>query len=104
MVQDRFNCFYGKKALQKLDNVLFYAFNKVEELNEGAAYFGAKSKALTEGKTEEEAIKYGKEIVAKTQFLFDSIDTPVGMGGVIPKTLFQFQTYTTKQLNFVYNQ
>lgn len=89
------------KAMEKIDKGLFFFFDQAEKLNRGSAYFGAKSKALQSGKTEEEAIKYAKEIVRKTQFVFDTVDTPVGMGSDIVKTLAQFQTYTTKQLEFL---
>jgi hypothetical protein len=50
---------------------------------------------------EELAIEYGKEVVRKTQFLFDAVDTPVGLSSDTAKTLFQFQTYTTKQIEFL---
>lgn len=89
------------RAMEKLDKGLFYLFDKAEKINRGAAYFGAKSKALQSGKTEAQAIEYAKDIVRKTQFVFDTVDTPVGMGSDIAKTLTQFQTYTTKQIEFL---
>lgn len=90
-----------KKALEKIDKMLYSFFEMAERINRGSAYFGAKSKALDAGKTEEEAVEYAKDIVRKTQFSFDSVDTPVGMGSDIVKTLLQFQTYTTKQTEFI---
>lgn len=90
-----------KKKMEKVDKVLFSFFDAAEKINRGAAYFGAKSKALNEGKPLEEAIDYAKEIVRKTQFSFGSIDTPVALQGDIIKTLTQFQTYTIKQIEFL---
>jgi len=90
-----------KKKIQMLDKGLFAMFETVEKINRGAAYFGAKSKALKQGKSLEEAIEYAKDIVRKTQFVFDSVDSPVGMSSDIMKTLFQFQTFTTKQIEFL---
>ncbi len=90
-----------KKKIQMLDKGLFAMFETVERINRGAAYFGAKSKALKEGKSLDEAIEYAKDIVRKTQFVFDSVDSPVGMSSDIMKTLFQFQTFTTKQIEFL---
>lgn len=90
-----------KKAIEKADKVLFFLFEKAEMINRGAAYFGAKSKALKMGKTEEEAIAYAKEIVRKTQFSFDSVDTPVALSSDIAKTLTQFQTFGVKQVEYL---
>lgn len=90
-----------KKSLEQVDKVLFSFFNAAEKINRGSAYFGAKSKALAEGKSLEQAIEYGKEIVRKTQFNFSSIDTPVALQNDLAKTLLQFQTYTVKQTEFL---
>ena len=91
----------SKKAMEKIDKGLFAFFDGAEKVNRGSAYFGAKSKALAEGKTPQEAIDYAKYIVRKTQFSFGSIDTPVGLQSDIIKTLFQFQNYTLKQIEFL---
>lgn len=99
-IQDKVLSATGK-ILEKADKGLYFFFETAEKINRGAAYFGAKSKALASGKTEEQAIEYAKDIVRKTQFSFDSIDIPVGMGSDIVKTLLQFQTYTTKQAEFL---
>lgn len=90
-----------KKNLERLDKVLFSFFDAAEKINRGAAYLGAKAKALSKGKTEEESAEYAKEIVRKTQFSFGSIDTPVALQSDIAKTLTQFQTYTVKQIEFL---
>ncbi len=90
-----------RRAVEKIDKVLFVFFDTAEKINRGSAYFGAKAKAIAEGKTEEQAIEYAKEIVAKTQFKFGSIDIPVGLQSDIMKTLFQFQNYTLKQVEFL---
>lgn len=90
-----------KKAVEKLDKGLFYMFETTEKINRGAAYWGAKSKALSQGKSESQAIDIAKKMVRDTQFAFDSIDTPVAMQGDIAKTLLQFQSYTTKQSEFL---
>lgn len=99
-IQDKVLSATGK-AIEKVDKVLFAFFDAAEKINRGSAYFGAKSKALADGKTEVEAIEYAKEIVRKTQFSFDVIDTPVGLSSDIMKTMFQFQTFTTKQIEFL---
>ena len=91
----------SKKAMEKIDKGLFAFFDGAEKVNRGSAYFGAKSKALAEGETPQEAIDYAKYIVRKTQFSFGSIDTPVGLQSDIIKTLFQFQNYTLKQIEFL---
>lgn len=90
-----------KQTLQQIDKGLFFLFEHAERINRGAAYFGAKSKALSEGKTESEAISYAKELVRKTQFQFSSIDTPVGLQSDLAKTLTQFGSYSIKQIEFL---
>lgn len=99
-VQDR-QMSATKKAMEKIDRGLFFFFETAEKINRGAAYLGAKSKAIAEGKSEQEAIDYAKKIVRDTQFTFGSIDTPVAMGSDIVKSLVQFQTFTTKQIEFL---
>lgn len=100
IVQDRLLS-STKKTLQKIDRGLFIFFETAEKINRGSAYLGGKAKAIAEGKSEKEAIEYGKKIVRDTQFVFGSIDTPVGMGSDIVKSLLQFQTFTTKQVEFL---
>jgi hypothetical protein len=90
-----------QKLWQKADNVGFAMFQAVEGINRGSAYLGAKAKALSMGKTESQAIEYGKKIARETQFTFGSIDTPLAFSNDIVKTLMQFQTYTTKQVEFL---
>jgi hypothetical protein len=90
-----------KKFWEKFDRVTFWNFEATERVNRGAAYYGAKAKALAAGKTEAEAINYGREIAGKTQFLFGSIDTPVGMASDLVKSATQFQTFSIKQIEFL---
>ena len=90
-----------KKAIEKADEVLYFFFENAERINRGAAYFGAKAKALNVGKTELEAIKEAKKLVRDTQFTFGSIDTPIFLQSDIGKTLGQFQSFTTKQVEFL---
>lgn len=90
-----------KKTLEKIDKGLFFFFEQAERINRGSAYFGAKAKALAEGKTPEQAIEFAKKIVRDTQFVFGSIDTPIFLQSDIGKTLGQFQSFTVKQIEFL---
>lgn len=90
-----------KKLIEKADKGLWVFFDTAEKLNRGSAYLGAKTKGLRKGMTEKEAIQYAKNIVRKTQFNYDPVDTPVGLSSDLIKTLMQFQTYTTKQTEFL---
>lgn len=90
-----------KTALQKLDPVLYGVFETAEMINRGAAYFGAKSKAIAEGQTEAQAVDSAKRLVRETQFTFSSIDTPVALNDDAVKTLTQLQTYSIKQIEFL---
>ena len=90
-----------KRAVQAVDTGLWALFDSVEKINRGAAFLGGKSKALAQGKSLEEAIKAGKDLVSKTQFNYTSVETPVAMASDVVKTLTQFQTFTVKQTEFL---
>jgi len=87
--------------MEKLDKGLFAFFETAEKINRGAAFLGSKAKYLKSGKTEEEAVNLAKKLVRDTQFAFDKVDTPVILQSDIVKTLGQFQSYTTKQIEFL---
>lgn len=93
-----------KSVGQKLDNALFYPFEVAETINRGAAYYGAKAKALAAGSDMQTAIDYAKGVVRKTQFQFGSLDTPVALQSDIAKTFAQLQTYNVKQGEFLINK
>lgn len=100
IIQDR-SISSTRKVLEKADKALWFFFDQAEKVNRGAAYLGAKSKGLGRGMTEEEAVAYAKKIVRQTQFNYDSVDNPVALSSDLVKTLTQFQTYTTKQTEFL---
>lgn len=99
-IQDR-NLSSTKKAMEKVDKGLFVFFDTAEKINRGAAYLGAKSKGLAMGKTPEEAVEYAKEIVRKTQFNYDVVDTAAAMQSDLMKTAFQLGTFPMKQSEFL---
>lgn len=99
-IEDR-NLSVFKNALSKIDQGLMFFFEQAEKINRGAAYYGAKSKALSQGMNEPAAISFAKDLVRKTQFAFGSIDTPVVMQSDIVKTLTQFGSYSVKQIEFL---
>lgn len=100
MVQDR-ALSATKKFWEKLDKRLFTFFETAEKINRGSAYYGAKSKALSQGLSEQEAVKRGVEMARKTQFTFGSVDTPVALQGDLVKLLTQFQSFNVKQTEFL---
>lgn len=89
-----------KTLLQRLDPILYKMFDTAEKVNRGAAYFGAKSKAIDKGLSEEQAIKYAKRMVRETQFSFSAVDSAVALGGDAVKTALQLQNYNIKQIEF----
>lgn len=99
-VQDR-TISVTKQLVQKMDKGLFALFEAAEKINRGSAYFGAKAKALSEGKSELQAIQYAKDFVRDTQFTFGQVDTPAILRSDLAKTLGQFQSYNIKQGEFV---
>ena len=100
IVQDRTISAVGK-FWQYADDTLFYMFNMAEKVNRGIAYWGAKSKALSQGMDEAKAIQYAKDIVGKTQFYYDVIDTPAALQSDLAKTGLQFAKYPIAQSEFL---
>lgn len=91
----------ARATLEKFDKGLFFMFETAEKINRGAAYFGAKAKALAQGLSEDEAKNYAKKLVRDTQFQFGSIDTPVGLSSDLSKTFTQFMSFGIKNTEFV---
>lgn len=90
-----------KKRIKAFDETLFFFFDTAEKINRGAAYHGAKRKALEDGLSLNEAIEKAKETVRKTQFNFTTIDTPLFLSSDVMKTVLQLQSYTLKQTEFL---
>lgn len=90
-----------RKFWQNFDRGLFFFFETAEKINRGAAYYGAKSRALSRGKSEKEAIAAGIKMARDTQFTFGSVDTPAVLSGDLQKTFGQFQSFSIKQAEFL---
>lgn len=89
------------KFWENADKTLFYLFNQAEKFNRSVAYFGAKSKALGKGMDEQKAIEYAKDIVGRSQFNYDVLDTPAALQSDLAKTLGQFAKYPLAQTEFL---
>lgn len=105
-----------KKFWEKTDKALFYFLTTAENINRGAAYFGAKAKYYDEntridkgtgqriyqdGADEQKAKDYARDLVEKTQFMYNPLTTPVALGGTIGKTAAQLQMFTLKESEFL---
>lgn len=113
-IQDRVLSITGK-LIQKGDSIGYVGYTVGERINRGSAYFGAKSKYYADHTKklqgidvmpqdiEEKAIEYAKSVVRKTQFYFDPVDTPVGLGSDTAKTLTHLIGYSIKQIEFLFN-
>lgn len=99
-IQDR-SLNVKKRMVDKLDKGLFAMFDMAEKINRGSAYFGAKQKALDEGKSTQEAVEFAKKVVRDTQFKFGAIDTPVALNSDVTKLLTQYSSYGIKQAEFL---
>lgn len=91
----------ASKLLKKVDKGLWALFDTAEKINRGAAYFGAKAKALRKGMSEEAAQNYARDVVGKTQFRFNDVETPLVFRSQVAKTLGQFQSFNIKQAEFL---
>ena len=90
-----------RSTLKNVDEGLWAMFNTAEKINRGSAYLGAKGKALRKGMSEEAAQKYAQDVVGRTQFRFNDIETPLALRGQVTKTLTQFQSFNIRQADFL---
>lgn len=113
LIQDR-SISSTKKFWQNVDKGLFIMYQTVENINRGATYLGAKAKYLAEntrvlngtrvwkdGTSEVTARAYAKKMVGDTQFTFSAVDTPVALQSDLAKTVLQFQSFNTKQAEYL---
>jgi hypothetical protein len=90
--------------LQKINRLTGFMFNKVEFWNKGTAWVGSLEKALKEGKSIEEALKIAYRNVRDWQFFYGKIGLPEMLRRPLPATLFQFWSYSIKQLELLLSQ
>ncbi|MFH0863861.1 MAG: hypothetical protein V1858_02150 [Candidatus Gottesmanbacteria bacterium] len=100
IIQDR-NLSAVKTFWQKVSPVFYYMFDQAEKFNRAIAFYGGKAQGLAKGLSEEQAIAHAKDVVAKTQFLYDTLDTPAALQSDIMKTAFQFGKYPLAQSEFL---
>jgi hypothetical protein len=65
---------------------------------------GAYHKAISEGKTRQQALEYAKQIIDQTQFNYSIAEAPafIRRSGPVGQVLFQFKKYPVKQLEFMF--
>lgn len=78
-------------------------FKGVDTFLRRATGLGAYHKAISEGKTKQQAIEYAKQIIDQTQFNYGIAETPafIRRSGPVGQVLFQFKKYPVKQLEFM---
>lgn len=91
----------AKNVTQTADKALYSMFSGAEYVNRGAAYFGAKAKAIANGASEGDAIETAKKVVRDTQFNYGAIDTPVALNTPLAKLFAQYMSYPVKQTEFL---
>lgn len=100
LVQDRVLS-AAKNVTQTADKALYSMFSGAEYVNRGAAYFGAKAKAIANGASEGDAIETAKKVVRDTQFNYGAIDTPVALNTPLAKLFGQYMSYPVKQTEYL---
>jgi len=85
----------------KFDRILFAFFDFTEQINRGAAYYGAKRQALDAGLKEADAVKKALDVVRKTQFDYSPVDMPYLFQTTLGKVGLQLGTYPVKQGEFL---
>ena len=90
------------KTVDKYIDLGSSLFRTSENINRGIAFFSGVNKGIVK-KDLKLAMKEGLDVVRKTQFLFGSVDRPLAFSSVPARSLFQFQQFTFKQLEFSFN-
>lgn len=88
----------ARKTLQKIDKIGWAMFDTTEKINRGSAYIGAREKYLAKHPHDIEGAKrYAQDIVRRTQFTFNEMDTPPILRSKIFSGLAQYQSFNIKQ-------
>jgi len=78
-------------------------FKGVDTFLRRTSGLGAYHKAISEGKTRQQALEYAKQIIDQTQFNYSIAEAPafIRRSGPVGQVLFQFKKYPIKQLEFI---
>jgi hypothetical protein len=81
------------KVMNGLLKVGLYPFKLLDSTNIVAGFNGGVSKALREGKSMGQAIKFADALVRKTQYNYLNIETPLAFHGAGGKLAYQFMSW-----------
>lgn len=84
-------------AIRKLGNAGKWPFNMAEYTDQMTAFLGARLKGLSQGMTEEQAIKYAHEVRKNTAFTYGVLGTPRIMQSPVGRLAFQFGIFPIKR-------
>lgn len=91
-------------TMHNLADKSFWAFRKVDEIARGATLLGAYRKAMDEGMSHDDAIKYARDIDHQVNFEYNVFDAPdmFRRFGPIGTVAFQFQKYPVKEIELLW--
>jgi len=89
------------KKLQKAKEIMGYLFTKVEMGNRKHAFLAGVEQGKELGLKGQELIQHGIDVVHKTQFRYGSVGMPAPLRTATGKIMFQFMSYTIKQIEFL---
>ncbi len=87
---------------QKLNTAAMWMFQKAELGNRLSSAIGAFERARASGKSVQEARRMAREVDVRTQFIYDISDAPALLNNPWSRTMFQFQNFFLKQLEFMF--
>lgn len=93
----------NNKAVRKLMDASMWMFQHAEQFNRGSAFLGGYYKALNDGLSKVDAIKFGKRIAAETQFDYGKLGGQVYQGPV-GNAVMQFMRFGNYQMDFMGQQ
>ena len=89
------------EGMERIRSIAGYMFNKMELGNRKHAFLSGYLKAKNLGMSEKAAIKYGIDVVHKTQFRYGKIGMPRMLRRPVGRLAGQFMSYTIKEVELL---
>lgn len=90
---------YGERLVSYYGMI---GFNGTEAVNRYATGIAAIRKALSRGLGDDVAVESARDLIRKTQFLYDELDMPqmLAAGGPVSRVLFQFKPFLMNMMGY----
>lgn len=90
-----------KNIMDRIAGTLLFFFDSAEKINVATSVLAGYYRARAAGHNYEEAVRFGKRVMERTQFRYGVENLPPFLRHPISRFLFQFKPYLINEINFV---